>query len=115
MRRHLPAGEAPIVPSLVFPEVAGALSRRLGKLNAGLRAVSQIKRLNRLRVVDFDQEIMDQSTLLAATHGLRGADATYVAVAQRYAVSLLTWDRDQPARAGQVVAATTPREDDHVR
>ena len=45
-----------------------------------------------------------------ATHlKLRGADAVYVAVAERLKLPLVTWDGEQRSRASVLVSTSVPR------
>lgn len=95
-------------PALLLPEVAGAISRRVGDPDLARRAIGLLVRLPRLRLLPVDRRLTQTATTLAADLGLRGADAIYVAVAQRLQVPLLTWDGDQRIRGGRVIAAHTP-------
>lgn len=61
-----------------------------------------------LRLISIDGELGQLVATLAADLGLRGADATYVAVAQQFDVPLLTWDREQASRASKVIRVQTP-------
>jgi predicted nucleic acid-binding protein len=45
--------------------------------------------------VPLDGALADRAAHLAATARLRGADAVYAAVAQQYATTLVTLDRQQ--------------------
>lgn len=47
---------------------------------------------------------------IAGDYALRGADAIYVAVAQRHGTTLVSLDREQRERAAPVVATATPAE-----
>ena len=47
---------------------------------------------------------------LDAVLRLRGADATYVAVAQRLDLPLITWDREQLERASRLITVRSPVE-----
>lgn len=58
-----------------------------------------------------DQRLVWRAMLLAATVGLRGADAVSVATAHREGVPLVTWDSDQRRRAGRLIAVYSPLTD----
>jgi predicted nucleic acid-binding protein len=88
-------------PSLSLAEVAGAISRRTGDPSLGMRAIELIQHLPGLRLVEMDQPLMDEAASLAAELGLRGADSTYVAVAVRLDIPLVTLDVDQKERAAK--------------
>lgn len=97
-------------PSLMLAEVAGAISRRDDAGLNGAAVISLILGMTRVDWVHTNDSLLLHTAELASNLRLRCADATYVAVAQRYDVSLLTWDRDQAARAGRAVPAATPRD-----
>jgi predicted nucleic acid-binding protein len=61
-----------------------------------------------VRLIHLDQGLGLDTANLAADLGLRGADATYVAVAHRYGLPLLTRAREQAERAGAVISVQTP-------
>ncbi|RRR72295.1 MAG: hypothetical protein EI684_10245 [Candidatus Viridilinea halotolerans] len=51
-----------------------------------------------------------EAAYLAADRAIRGADAVYVAVAQRYRCALVSLDREQRERAALLVPTLTPTE-----
>jgi predicted nucleic acid-binding protein len=97
-----------VVPALMPPEVAGAISRRTRDAKLARRAVARLLRLPALRVVAVDRRLAERAAVLAADLQLRGADATYVALADRLRLPLVTWDREQRERAGRAVRTVTP-------
>jgi len=99
-----------IAPFLLLAEVAGALSREFRDPMRGRLAVELLRDLPNLTLVALDQAIAQEAAELAADYGLRGADASYVAIARRYGCRLATTDRDQRERATIVVPALTPAE-----
>jgi predicted nucleic acid-binding protein len=101
-------GVAIVVPALLPAEVAGAISRRTGDPELGSNAVEHILTTPNLRLVILDRELSMQAARLAAAYKLRGADATYVAMARRLNIPLITWDREQLERAGRHITAQTP-------
>ncbi|MEE8389887.1 MAG: type II toxin-antitoxin system VapC family toxin [Anaerolineae bacterium] len=96
-------GELFLAPSLLLAEVAGAVARRTGEADLARRAAAALKQLEDLRLVEMEAELGQRAADLAATLGLRGADAFYVAVAARLSVPLATLDIDQQGRAAKVV------------
>jgi predicted nucleic acid-binding protein len=88
--------------------IAGAIARRTGKPELAHRALEGILRVPNLRLVSTDPRLGREAARLAADLCLRGADAMYVAVAHQLDVPLITWDREQRERAGQVVSVCTP-------
>lgn len=106
----LDGGELLVAPSLLLPEVAGAVARRTGVSGLGMRAASLIARLPGIRLVRLDMELAPLSADMAAEHHLRGADAVYIALARRLGVPLVTWDREQREGAAGLLRAMTPEE-----
>ena len=53
--------------------------------------------------MEMDHSLLLEAAQLAAELGLRGADSTYVAVAARLDLPLVTLDVDQRERAGKRV------------
>lgn len=102
------AAFAPIVPTLVFPEVAGAVARRSGLSAGGERAQQILLRLPRLQTVALDPSLAEEAGRLAARLGLRGADAVYVATAHRLGLGLVTWDDELRTRSGGLIPARRP-------
>jgi len=93
-----------VAPTILLPEVAGALARRTGLASAARRAVTQLLRVPVLRLVTVDHLLAREAATLGARLRLRGADAVYVAVARRLRLPLVTWDKEQEARARTVIA-----------
>ena len=99
-----------IVPHLLLIEVAAAVSRtRRDPIRARIIA-DAIAAFAHVQFVPLDEVLAKEATALAADRGLRGADAVYVAVAQRYGCILVSLDREQRERTAQVVRALTPAE-----
>jgi predicted nucleic acid-binding protein len=95
-------------PVIVLPEVAGAVGRRSGKPAHGHRAVRALRLIPRLDLVGLDAGLTDLSIRFAADLGLRGTDATYVAVAYQLGLPLVTWDQEQLNWGASVVQTRTP-------
>lgn len=103
-------GHPVVVPTLLLIELAGSIAR--GQRSAA-RADRFVKRLYELRhftFVPLDEPVMWNSVDIATQHQLRGGDAVYVAVARRYAATLITLDREQRARVSSVIATLSPAE-----
>ncbi len=98
-----------VAPALLLPEVASAVSRATRSPLLGRRAIRSLLAVPALRVVPLDGALAELAARLAADHGLRGADAVYVAVAKQLSLPLVTWDREQARRAARVVHAGAPR------
>ncbi len=97
-----------IVPSLVLPEVAGAISRtRSAAAEAEAFAIA-LSNLPNVTLAPLDTNLARQALSLAARHGLRGADAVYAAVALQAGTTLITLDNEQLNRLAGVVPTQTP-------
>jgi len=103
-------GELLAAPSLLLPEVAGAIARRSGRTDLALRAASLLERLPNLRLVRLDAALARLAGQLAAELRLPEADASYVALAQRLGVPLVSWDGEQRERGAGLVPVVTPGE-----
>jgi predicted nucleic acid-binding protein len=101
-------GGAIAVPALLLAEVGGAIARRTGDPDLGYEAVAHIIATPNLRLVYTDEELGLLAAHLAAAQRLRGADATYVAVAQRLDIPFASWDQELLNRAAAVVTVQTP-------
>jgi predicted nucleic acid-binding protein len=85
-------------PSLLLAEIGGAISRRTTP-SLGLKAIEHVQNLPGLQLVEMEHSLMREAAQLAAELGLRGADSTYVAVAARLDLPLVTLDVDQREKA----------------
>jgi predicted nucleic acid-binding protein len=106
--RHVAAGGGLIVPVLLLSEAAGGVARRTDNATLGNQAVTDLLDLPTVYIVTMDQSLAMRAARLAAEVRLRGADAVYVAVAASLHVPLITWDREQLARAVGRIAVRTP-------
>jgi len=87
-----------LAPSLLLTEIGGAISRRTTSALA-LKAIEQVQSLPGLQLIEMEDSLIRDAARLAAELGLRGADSTYVAVAARLDLPLVTLDLDQRERA----------------
>ena len=89
-----------LAPSLLLAEIGGAISRRTTP-SLGLKAIEQVQSLPGLQLVEMENLLLQEAAQLAAQLGLRGADSTYVALAARLDLPLMTLDIDQKERAAK--------------
>lgn len=99
-----------IVPTLLLPEVAAAVSRGREDESLAREFAAALNRLPHLVWVPLDTTLAQQATDVAAQFRLRGSDAVYAAVALRFGTTLLTLDRQQRERVGKVLTARSPAE-----
>ena len=95
-------GSLLIVPAVMPPEASGAIARQTRDRKLARRAIVRLLRLPTLRIVTVDRRLAEHADLR-----LRAADATYVAVADRLHLPLVTWDREQRERAKEAVRTVT--------
>lgn len=97
-----------VAPASMLAEVAGAIARRTGKTRLGYEVVQRIRRVPSLQLVAIDSDLGNYAAEIASSYRLRGADAMYVAVAQRMQLPLVSWDREQIERATGLIKASVP-------
>ena len=97
-----------IVPTLLLPEVAAAVSRGREDESLAREFAAALSRLPHLVWVPLDTTLAQQATGVAAQFRLRGSDAVYAAVALRFGTTLITLDREQRERVGKVLTARSP-------
>ena len=95
-------------PSIVLPELAGAVARRTGNARYGVSAATELIALPGIDMVPVDTQLARLSAELAASLGLRGADAAYVATAVEQEAVLITLDQEMMSRAASVVPSSGP-------
>jgi predicted nucleic acid-binding protein len=107
----LQAQGAPIiVPMLLLPEVAAAISRGRDDEALARQFASALSRLPHLVLIPLDRTLADQSSDVAAQYRLRGSDAVYAAVALRFGTTLVTLDQEQRERVATVLSTRYPTE-----
>ena len=97
-----------IVPTLVLPEIAAAISRGQGKPELGIAFALELINFPHLVLVDVDEDTAKLAAETAAHHRLRGSDAVYAAVALRFGSLLVTLDHEQAERLNEVLSMHSP-------
>jgi predicted nucleic acid-binding protein len=103
-------GDPIIVPTLLLPEIAAAIARASDDSTGAIEYATATAGLAHLTLVSLSSAMARQAAELAVAHGLRGADAVYVAVARRYGTTLVSRDDEQRTRGSAVVTCRTPEE-----
>ena len=103
-------GDPVIVPNLLVAEIASAVARLTDDRAGALQYASATAALPNLTLVALTAALGRQAAELAAAHRLRGADAVYLAVARRFATSLISRDEKELRRGSRVAACLTPEE-----
>ena len=101
-------GDPIIVPSLLVAEIASAVARASDDSIGALQYANATAALPHLTLVSLTPVMAERAAELAATYRLRGADAVYLAVARRYATTLVSRDDEQLKRASGVTVCRTP-------
>ncbi len=104
----LAEGEPVRAPAILLPEVTGAIRRATGSSQLAGAAAEWLAGLDGLELVAIDRRLAERSAELCRDFALKGCDAVYVALADRYGATLLTLDTEQLEKASAVVAATKP-------
>lgn len=97
-------------PTLLLVEVAAAAARALDDAALAVDLAQALYRLPGQIWVTLDDDLACRAAELGAEARLRGADAVYAAVAQRFDTVLITRDRQQLERLCSWVSVTTPEE-----
>ena len=99
-----------IVPTLLLPEVAAAVSRGREDEALSREFTVTLSRLPHLTMISLDSSLAFQAADLAAQYRLRGSDAVYAAVALRFGSTLVTLDQEQRQRVAAVLVTRDPAE-----
>ena len=103
-------GDLIVVPTLLVTEIAAAVARLDDDAARAMRYASTTATLPHLTLIAVTHGMASRAADLAANHRLRGADATYLAVAHRYATTLISRDQEQLSRGSRVAVCQTPEE-----
>lgn len=95
-----------VSPSLLLPEVGGAIARWTGDGELAARSIAALEQLPGIRLIEMERGLVAEAAELAASLGLRGAEAVYVAAAEYLHLPLCTLDDDQARRAAYRVEIT---------
>jgi predicted nucleic acid-binding protein len=95
-------------PTLLLVEVAAVVARTLDDTDRAMALAEALRGLPNQTLVPLDEALAGRAVALAATVRLRGADAVYAAVAQRYGATLITLDHQQLDRLPPLVSTALP-------
>jgi len=101
---------AVLCPTLVLPECAAAIVRPTGDVALAEELVTLIASFPALRLMSLDSPLAQRAAQIAIAHRLRGADSIYVAVAEVFSATLITWDAEMAQRSLAIVPTCTPAE-----
>jgi len=99
-----------VLPTLVQPEITGAVRRLAGDSHIARRALEVLDPLPNMNLVPLERRLAAEAAHLAAEFGMKGADAVYVAVARLFDTTLVTLDLQQRERCPSAVRVVDPAE-----
>jgi predicted nucleic acid-binding protein len=97
-----------IAPMILVVETAAALSRLTGDPIVAHNGIAHLHSFTPMSLVPLEQSLVDETADTAADLGLRAGDAMYVALAKRLGLPLVTFDREQLAKAAGVISTVRP-------
>lgn len=106
LRTTTQAGIIISAPAILLTEVAAAVGKASGTLAEVQRAINNILAL--IRIHSVDEALATRAGEIAATHGIRGCDAIYIALAESLGDELVTLDDQQLIRGAAVVRTRKP-------
>ncbi len=95
-------------PTLLLPETASGIIRPTGNIIAAQITVDSVETFPGMSLVNLTEQRAQAATQIALRHHLRGADSIYVAVAQEFGTTLITWDNEALTRGANAVTVMTP-------
>jgi len=95
-------------PTLVLVECGAAIARPTGDSLLSEKLINLIKNFPGMRQIPLLLPLALRGAEIAVLNRLRGADAVYVAVAEEYCATLVSWDDEMLQRCPESVLAITP-------
>jgi predicted nucleic acid-binding protein len=108
LRRIRLQNEGVFCPTLVLTECAAAIARQTNLPDQAQRVLSHIEAFPNMSLISLDLDLARRAAQIAISQRLRGADAVYVAVAESFEATLITWDSEMVSRSAPVASALTP-------
>jgi predicted nucleic acid-binding protein len=97
-------------PNLILAELAGVLSRRGTPISAVSDLVNELIVRPAIHLHVPEQPLALLAADIASNAGLKGADATFVALASALDLPLITWDKQQREHGKMFCRTMTPVE-----
>jgi predicted nucleic acid-binding protein len=97
-------------PSMALAECAAAIARQTGDPALAEELISIIVDFPGINLISLDLSLARKAAQAAIKYKLRGADSVYVAVAEVYGSTLITWDQEMLRRCPAAVVTMTPEE-----
>ncbi len=97
-----------VAPSFALIEVAAAIARQTRQPALAKAAMKDLYSVSTLRIVHLDSILVRSAVEIASDLQLRAGDATYVAVAYKLNIPLVSWDKEQLQRGRAFLTTFTP-------
>ncbi len=108
IERYATAGGLLIAPAFFLVEVAAAISRQTGDSALAREVIKDIYYFSAMRILSLDSTLVWSAVEMAVDLHLRAGDTTYVALAHRLNIPLVSWDKEQLQRPGNLITTYTP-------
>jgi len=98
-------------PTLILPETTSGIIRPTGDAVAAQLTIMSVETFPGIVFVPLTEQRAQTVVRIVLTRRLRGADAVYVATAQEFETTLVTWDKEMLTRgllAFPIVPTMTP-------
>ena len=108
MKRYRAMKGLLVAPSFAIIEVAAAIARQSGQSALAKAAIKDMYSVSTLRIVPLDSILVRSAVDIASDLQLRAGDVTYVAVANKLKIPLVSWDKEQLQRGRDLLTTYTP-------
>lgn len=102
------AGGHLVAPEFMTVEVSAALIRQTGQPAAVKQTINDLYKYSDLSIIPLDSLLVRQAANIATDLRLRAGDAIYVTLAHQLGIPLISWDKEQLQRGGNLVETYTP-------
>lgn len=97
-----------VAPALLLIEVAAAIARPTGQPELAKAAIKDLNSVRTLRLVAISPVFARSAVTIAADLRLRAGDSTYVTIAHKLQIPLVSWDKEQLNRAAALISTYSP-------
>lgn len=97
-----------IAPTLMIIEIASAIARPTFQPEVARAAIQRLYSVRTLRLVTLGPALAKAAVNVAIDLRLRARDTSYVALAKKFQIPLVSWDKEQLFRASSIISAFSP-------
>jgi predicted nucleic acid-binding protein len=108
MKRYRATGGLLVAPAFAMIEVAAAIARQSRQPALAKAVIKDLYSVRTLRIVPLNSVLVGSAIDIASDLQMRAGDATYVAVAYNLKIPLVSWDKEQLQKGGNLISAFTP-------